>query len=75
MLLRRILGTGSAIAIPVGIAIGSGIFRTPNEVADTVGASGLIFIVYIAAGIRLSASPYSGAACGGSFSMSRIKSA
>jgi basic amino acid/polyamine antiporter, APA family len=49
--LVRGLDATAAAAIIVGIIIGSGIFRTPNVVADTVGATGLIFVVYIAAGL------------------------
>lgn len=49
--LVRGLDATAAASIIVGIVIGSGIFRTPNEVAATVGASGLIFVVYIVAGL------------------------
>lgn len=49
--LVRGLDSIAAASIIVGIIIGSGIFRTPNEVADAVGATGLIFVVYIGAGL------------------------
>lgn len=51
MLLRRILGTGSAIAIPVGIAIGSGIFRTPGEVAKSLPAAPYILAAWVIGGL------------------------
>lgn len=51
MLLRRILGTGSAIAIPVGIAIGSGIFRTPGEVAKTLPAAPYVLAAWVVGGL------------------------
>lgn len=49
--LVRGLDATAAASIIIGIVIGSGIFRTPNVVADVVGASGLIFVVYLVAGI------------------------
>lgn len=46
--LPRRLGVVSAIAILVGSAIGSGIFRVPSSVADRVGTVGAIGLVWIA---------------------------
>lgn len=49
--LVRGLDATAAASIIIGIVIGSGIFRTPDTVATIVGASGLIFVTYIVAGL------------------------
>ncbi len=58
--MKRILGLGSAIAIPIGIAIGSGIFRTPGKVAEALGSAPLVLgawaiggLVYVLAALVL----------------------
>lgn len=47
----RILGTGFGIAVGVGNTIGSGIFRTPGEVAAHLGSASLVFTVWILGGV------------------------
>jgi len=42
MQLKRILGTPTALLIGMGVAIGSGIFRTPGDVAESLQAPWLI---------------------------------
>lgn len=49
--LVRGLDTFAAASIIMGIVIGAGIFRTPNVVADIAGASGLIFVAFLLAGL------------------------
>src|SRR3984885_2153438 len=49
--LRRILGVSFGIAVGVGNTIGSGIFRTPGEVAGYLGSASLLFFVWILGGI------------------------
>jgi APA family basic amino acid/polyamine antiporter len=48
--LLRILGFGFGIAVGVGNTIGSGIFRTPGEVAGYLGSASLLFVVWILGG-------------------------
>lgn len=57
--LVRGLDATAAAAIIVGIVIGSGIFRTPNQLAGIVGHTGLIFVVYAIAGVLV----FMGALC------------
>ncbi len=47
----RGLDTFAAASVIMGIVIGAGIFRTPNEVAGIAGASGLIFVAFLIAGV------------------------
>jgi amino acid transporter len=49
--LPRRLGLFSAIAVVIGITIGSGIFRVPAEVATQSGAAGAMLLVWIAGGL------------------------
>jgi len=49
--LRRVLGPWDAIALVVGIIIGSGIFATPPLVARHLGATGPILGVWILGGV------------------------
>ncbi len=48
--LKRILGTPTVWLIGMGVAIGSGIFRTPGEIAGGVSSPVIMLIVWIAAG-------------------------
>lgn len=47
----RILGVGFGIAVGLGNTIGSGIFRTPGEVAGYLRSGSLLFVVWILGGI------------------------
>lgn len=49
--LLRILGVGFGIAVLVGNTIGSGILRTPGEIAGRLPSAGLFIGVWIAGGI------------------------
>ena len=49
--LLRILGVGFGIAVGVGNTIGTGILRTPGEVAGYLGNGWLIFVVWLLGGI------------------------
>ncbi len=49
--LLRILGVGFGIAVIVGDTIGSGILRTPGEVAAHLGNSGAIIAVWLVGGL------------------------
>ena len=49
--LPRRLGLYSAVAVVVGISVGSGIFRVPAEVATQSGAAGAMLLVWVAGGM------------------------
>jgi basic amino acid/polyamine antiporter, APA family len=49
--LLRVLGAGFGIAVGVGTTIGSGILRTPGEVAGQLGSASLVLTVWILGGI------------------------
>ena len=49
--LLRILGVGFGLAVGVGNTIGTGILRTPGEVAGYLGNGWLIFAVWVVGGI------------------------
>ena len=49
--LLRILGVGFGIAVGVGNTIGTGILRTPGQVAGHLGSGWLIFVVWLLGGI------------------------
>jgi len=49
--LLRILGVGFGLAVGIGNTIGSGILRTPGEVAGYLGNGWLIFVVWLCGGI------------------------
>lgn len=46
--LSRVLGIATAIAVCVGSAVGSGILRTPGEIAGLLPSAGWIFFVWTA---------------------------
>ncbi|MFQ5411611.1 MAG: APC family permease, partial [Phycisphaerae bacterium] len=48
--LRRILGPISVVCVGVGGAIGSGIFRTPGKVAESIQSPWLILLLWVLAG-------------------------
>ncbi len=48
--LARTLGTIDGLAMVVGIAVGSGIFRTPGLVAAQLGRPGLTFVAWVLGG-------------------------
>jgi basic amino acid/polyamine antiporter, APA family len=47
----RILGVGFGIAVGVGNTIGTGILRTPGEVASYLGSASLVFAAWILGGV------------------------
>jgi basic amino acid/polyamine antiporter, APA family len=49
--LLRVLGAGFGIAVGVGTTIGSGILRTPGEVAAQLGSASLVLTVWILGGV------------------------
>lgn len=49
--LLRILGVGFGMAVIVGDTIGSGILRTPGEIAAHLGSYGIIIAVWLAGGL------------------------
>jgi len=49
--LLRVLGAGFGIAVGVGTTIGSGILRTPGEVAGQLGSAPLVLTVWILGGV------------------------
>ena len=49
--LLRILGVGFGLAVGVGNTIGTGILRTPGEVAGYLGNGQLVFAVWLLGGI------------------------
>lgn len=49
--LRRDIGVWGALAIMVGIIIGSGIFRTPVSIADELGNPWLILALWVVGGL------------------------
>lgn len=48
--LKRILGTPTALLLGMGVAIGSGIFRTPGEIAGHLGSAWLIMLAWLLGG-------------------------
>lgn len=48
--LPRTLGAGALAALTIGIVVGSGIFRTPSEIAALVGSPSLILLVWVTGG-------------------------
>jgi amino acid transporter len=51
MPLKRILGAPTAWCIGMGVAIGSGIFRTPGDIAAQLPSTTLIVIAWIVGGV------------------------
>lgn len=49
--LPRVLSTKNAMAIVVGIIIGSGIFLVPREMMAAVGSSRMVYLVWITGGL------------------------
>ncbi len=49
--LPRTLGIWSAVAILVGITIGSGIFRVPAQIAETITSPGVFLSVWVLGGL------------------------
>jgi APA family basic amino acid/polyamine antiporter len=49
--LLRVLGVGFGIAVGVGTTIGSGILRTPGEIASQLGSGPLVLAVWILGGV------------------------
>ena len=48
--LRRDLGLAAALAIVIGTVIGSGIFRVPQAMVNSVGSVPLVFLVWVVGG-------------------------
>src|SRR5437667_9494533 len=48
--LKRSLRLFDGVAMVVGIMVGSGIFRTPGEVASKLGRPGLMFVAWVLGG-------------------------
>ena len=48
--LRRDLGLAAALAIVIGTVIGSGIFRVPQAMVNSVGSVPLVFAVWVVGG-------------------------
>ncbi|HVW84663.1 MAG TPA: amino acid permease, partial [Bryobacteraceae bacterium] len=48
--LRRDLGLAAALAIVIGTVIGSGIFRVPQAMINSVGTVPMVFLVWIVGG-------------------------
>lgn len=48
--LRRLVGGLTAACISIGVAIGSGIFRSPGEIVQQVGSVPLVLAIWIAGG-------------------------
>jgi APA family basic amino acid/polyamine antiporter len=51
MALQREIGPWSALLITVGAMVGSGIFATPHDVAQTVQSPGLTLLLWVAGGL------------------------
>ncbi len=49
-MLRRILGATTVICVGAGGAIGSGVFRTPGELAGMIGSPWVILLLWVLAG-------------------------
>ena len=51
VVLKRLIGTPTAMLIGMGVAIGSGIFRTPGEIATHIPSPLMVIVIWIIAGI------------------------
>lgn len=51
MQLKRILGAPTTLLIGMGVAIGSGVFRAPGDVAQSLQASWLIILAWVFGGV------------------------
>ena len=49
--LKRDLGIWAAVSIVIGTVIGSGIFRVPQTMTQSVGSVGMVFVVWVVGGI------------------------
>ncbi|RMF71487.1 MAG: amino acid permease [Planctomycetota bacterium] len=49
--LQRVLGQPTAWLVGIGVAIGSGIFRTPGDVAGTLGSPAAIIVAWLLGGV------------------------
>lgn len=49
--LKRLIGTPTAILIGLGVAIGSGIFRTPGEIALHIQSPVMFILIWVIAGV------------------------
>ncbi|MCP4246576.1 MAG: amino acid permease [bacterium] len=49
--LKRVLGLPTAFLLALGVAVGSGIFRTPGLVAEALGSSGWILLAWTCGGV------------------------
>ncbi|WP_165699290.1 APC family permease [Hymenobacter jejuensis] len=49
--LLRLLGVGFGLAVVVGGTTGTGVLRSPRELAEAVGASGGVLLVWLAGGL------------------------
>jgi len=49
--LRRLVGAGTALLLGMGVAIGSGILRTPGDVASALPSAGWILLVWVVGGL------------------------
>src|SRR5262245_2372691 len=48
--LQRLLGAATALLIGMGVAVGSGIFRTPGQIAAELGSPLLIMVAWMFGG-------------------------
>lgn len=51
--LRRLVGTWTALLLGMGVAIGSGIFRTPGDVAGALPWTGWLLFVWVLGGLMV----------------------
>ncbi|MCH7813989.1 MAG: amino acid permease, partial [Planctomycetes bacterium] len=49
--LKRVLGLPTAFLLALGVAVGSGIFRTPGLVAAALGSGGWILLAWVCGGV------------------------
>jgi amino acid transporter len=54
--LQRVLGPATAFFVGLGVAIGSGIFRTPGEIAAELGSGGFVLLAWVFGGLFVLAS-------------------
>ncbi len=51
IVLKRLIGAPTALLIGMGVAIGSGIFRTPGEVANHIQTPSMVILIWVVAGV------------------------
>src|SRR3954465_11769903 len=49
--LPRTIGFFGAVGIMLGVIIGSGIFRTPHDIAGHLGSPGVILLMWVTGGV------------------------